>query len=120
MKDVERERAERLARSAAGAAMDGDVKAGAREAAKATKSFIPGEGRSAKESFVVSFTPEQKELIKAMIGNASTPMEIERIEDCVKRGEFPQLNENKENSEKLNQNECNSHEESKKIEINSQ
>ena len=85
--------------SAAGAAMNGDVKAGAREAAKATNSFIPGEGRSAKESFVVSFTPEQKEQIKIMIANASTPIEIERIEDCVKRGEFPLINEKKETSE---------------------
>ena len=42
-----------------------------------------------KESFVVNFTKEQKLEIKNMIANASSPAEIERIEACVKKGEFP-------------------------------
>lgn len=38
---------------------------------------------------MVNFTPEQKAKIKEMIANASSPAEIERIEECVKRGDFP-------------------------------
>lgn len=84
--------------SSAGAALEGDVQIEAREAASAAsndandqnvKTFTPGEGVSAKESFVVNFTKEQKLEIKNMIANARSPAEIERIEECVKRGEFP-------------------------------
>lgn len=76
--------------SAAGAALESDVQIEARDAkSNKTKTFNPGEGTSAKEAFVANFTPEQKAAIKEMIANASTPAEIERIEDCVKRGIFP-------------------------------
>ena len=89
MKEAERDKAKRLAMSAAGAALEGDVKFEAREAAESAKTFTPGEGKSAKESFITNFTPEQKSQIRDMIANASSPAEIERIEASVKRGEFP-------------------------------
>lgn len=97
VKQAERDRAGRLAKSSAGAALEGDVEAEAREAAKSTSSmtttrtFTPGEGRSAKESFVANFSPQQKEQIRDMIAGAKTPGDIERIEECVKRGEFPSV-----------------------------
>mmetsp|Transcript_15880 Transcript_15880/g.23881 ORF Transcript_15880/g.23881 Transcript_15880/m.23881 type:complete len:251 (-) Transcript_15880:202-954(-) len=98
IKDAERAKAQRLAMSSAGAALEGDVQVEAREAAATTnanksdvKTFTPGEGQSAKESFVVNFTKEQKIEIKNMIANANSPAEIERIEQCVKRGEFPSV-----------------------------
>jgi hypothetical protein len=96
VKQSEREKANRLARSAAGAALESDALIEARDSNAQSKTFIPGEGKSAKESFVVNFTPEQKAKIKEMIANASSPMEIERIEECVKRGEFPGDNDNAE------------------------
>lgn len=77
----ERERAQRLARSAAGAALEQDV---AKE-----KTFVPGEGRSAQESFATSFTAAQKEAIRQMVANAKSPQEIEEIELSVQRGIFP-------------------------------
>jgi len=94
VKQAERDRAKRLAMSSAGAALEGDVNAEAREAAKSrttssAKTFTPGEGLSAKESFVANFSPEQKAQIKNLIACAKSPADIERIEECVRRGEFP-------------------------------
>jgi len=94
IKQSERDRAERLANSAAGAALDGDVKYEAREAATASdangiKTFIPGQGSTAKQSFVTNFTPQQKETIRNMIADADSPHVIELIEKCVKKGQFP-------------------------------
>lgn len=83
---TERDRAERLAKSAAGAALEKDVHLEAREPAK---TFVPGEGHSAEESFATSFTPEQKEQIRQMVANAKSPAEIEQIELSVQRGVFP-------------------------------
>ena len=83
----EREKAERLANSAAGAALESDVQGEGKNAK--TKTFVPGEGESAQESFVISFTPEQKEQIRQMVANASSPAEIEAIEASVSRGVFP-------------------------------
>ena len=37
----------------------------------------------------MNFTKEKKLEIKNMIANARDPAEIERIEECVKRGKFP-------------------------------
>ena len=102
IKDAERAKAQRLAMSSAGAALEGDVQIEAREAAaeaakneinNTIKTFTPGQGQgqSAKESFTVNFTKEQKVEIKNMIANASSPGEIERIEECVRRGEFPTM-----------------------------
>ena len=99
---TERERAERLANSAAGAALESDVQAEAKtigaggisgssisSSSGATKTFVPGEGESAKESFVVSFTKEQKQEIRELVANAKSPAEIDEIERSVKRGIFP-------------------------------
>jgi hypothetical protein len=83
----EREKAERLANSAAGAALESDVQGEGKNAK--TKTFVPGEGESAQESFVISFTPEQKEQIRQMVANASSPADIEAIEASVSRGIFP-------------------------------
>ena len=96
VKEAEREKAKRLAMSAAGAALESDVRLEARNAAAAAssassgaKTFIPGEGRSAEESFTTQFSKEQKEQIRKMVAEASSPEEIERIEASVKRGVFP-------------------------------
>ena len=77
----DRDRAQRLAKSAAGAALEKDV--------QQEKTFVPGEGRSAEESFATSFTPAQKEEIRQMVANAKSPAEIEEIELSVQRGIFP-------------------------------
>lgn len=89
IKKSEREKATRLAKSAAGAALESDVQIEAREAATKTLTFVPGAGKSAKESFTTNFTPEQKAQIREMVANAKSPSEIEEIENSVKRGEFP-------------------------------
>jgi hypothetical protein len=89
VKDEERERAMRLAKSAVGAALEGDVQAEAREAA--TKTFTPGEGQSTKTAFTINFTQEQKLIIKEMIATAKNPVDIEYIKNCVNRGEFPSM-----------------------------
>mmetsp|Transcript_25790 Transcript_25790/g.36152 ORF Transcript_25790/g.36152 Transcript_25790/m.36152 type:complete len:294 (+) Transcript_25790:119-1000(+) len=87
VKQAEREKAERLAKSAAGAALESDVKLEAREAE--SKTFVPGQGKTAEESFKSSFTSEQKDQIRKMVENASSPAVIEQIEDSVQRGVFP-------------------------------
>ena len=53
------------------------------------KTFTPGEGESAEESFAVNFTPEEKEQIRQMVANAESPTEIEEIERSVQRGVLP-------------------------------
>ena len=92
---AERDRAERLASSAAGAALESDVQEEGRQA----KTFTPGEGESAEESFVVNFTPEEKERIRQMVANAKSPQEIEEIERSVKRGILPQVGNGKRPAE---------------------
>jgi len=87
----ERQKAQRLAKSAAGAALESDVQGEAREAAKnGVKTFEPGEGGSAEESFVTNFTQEQKDQIRQMVANASSASQIEDIENSVKQGIFPE------------------------------
>lgn len=85
---TERGRAKRLASSAAGAALESDVQ----DEAGKQKTFTPGEGASAEESFVVNFTAEEKEQIRQMVANANSPAEIEEIERSVQRGVFPKNN----------------------------
>jgi hypothetical protein len=75
-----------LANSAAGAALEEDVQ---QEKDTTAKTFVPGEGRSAEESFVTNFTPEQKEVIRQMVASAASPAEIEAIESSVRRGVLP-------------------------------
>lgn len=100
IKQSERDRAKRLASSAAGAAMEADAKIEAREAAVAisetnydynenNNTFEPGEGKSAEESFATQFSVEQKAKIREMVSNAASAEEIDRIESLVKRGIFP-------------------------------
>ena len=84
---TERERAERLANSAAGAALEADVQV------EGSKTFVPGEGKTAEESFVTNFSPEEKERIREMVANAKSPAEIEEIERSVRRGILPKLAE---------------------------
>lgn len=96
IKQSEKDKAKRLSLSAAGAALEGDIRIEARDAAAKAKTFTPGEGASTKDSFMVNFTKEQKDKIKEMILNASSPAEIERIEECVQRGEFPAPGDNVE------------------------
>lgn len=92
VKQAERDRAKRLSQSAAGAALEGDVQLEARQSKDTTTTeptFHPGEGNSAQESFVTQFTSQQKMNIRAMIANATSPAEIERIEASVKKGIYP-------------------------------
>lgn len=89
----ERDRAQRLANSAAGAALESDIQQEAKSTT--TKTFVPGEGESAEESFVTSFTPEQKATIRDMVANAKSPAEIDEIERSVRRGIFPTLLDNR-------------------------
>ena len=114
VKQNERDRAQRLASSAAGAAMEADARLEARAAATASfasimngddtlvsasggsyangstnNTFEPGEGKSAEESFVTQFTMEEKTKIRDMVTNAASAEEIDRIENLVKRGIFP-------------------------------
>ncbi len=81
----ERDRAKRLAGSAAGAALESDIL----DESKRQKTFTPGEGASAEESFVVNFSAEEKEQIRQLVANASSPEEIEEIERSVQRGVLP-------------------------------
>ena len=115
VKQSERERARRLASSAAGAAMEADARLEAIAAAAAipstlmdedgalvvgayasagtgengTNTFEPGEGKSAEESFATQLTVEEKTIIRDMVANAASAEEIDRIERLVKRGIFP-------------------------------
>jgi len=112
VKQTERDRAQRLASSAAGAAMEADARLEARAAAadissatdgavasgthadgsrgdNGTNTFEPGEGKSAEESFATQFTAEEKTRIRDMVANAASAEEIDRIESLVKRGVFP-------------------------------
>jgi len=84
---AERDRSRRLASSVAGAALESDIQ----DEVGKQKTFTPGEGESAEESFAVNFTPEEKEHIRQMVTNAKSPMEIEEIERSVKRGILPKM-----------------------------
>jgi hypothetical protein len=90
---TERDRAERLANSAAGAALESDVQDEGRNysssSGSAAKTFTPGVGNSAEESFVVNFTPDEKERIRLLVANAKSPHEIEEIERSIRRGVLP-------------------------------
>lgn len=83
---AERDKSRRLAQSAAGAALESDVQ---QEAAQQQRTFTPGEGQSAAESFQTLFTAEQKEQLRRMVANAKSPQEIEQIEASVQKGIFP-------------------------------
>ena len=80
---TERDRADRLAKSAAGAALEADIQG------ETSKTFVPGEGLSTEAVIATSFTPEEKEQIRQLVANASSPAEIEEIEQAVQRGVLP-------------------------------
>lgn len=87
---TERERAERLAQSAAGAALESDVQVEARQ--QKAKTFVPGEGldEDNSKSFVVAnFTEEEKLQIRELLAEAKTAKEMEEIERSVRRGVLP-------------------------------
>lgn len=107
IKQVEREKAQRLAKSAAGAAMEADARLEARNASSMSiptessvtlgseaKTFEPGEGKSAEESFATQFTAEEKNKIRDLVANATSAEDIDRIESMVKRGVFPGHSDN--------------------------
>lgn len=104
----ERETAARLARSAAGAALESDVQ---REWYSITndkddntaggdynnvKTFIPGEGilslgdENGTPSKATAFTAEQKQQIRDLLANASSVKEVEEIENSVRKGILPE------------------------------
>jgi hypothetical protein len=87
---TERDRAERLANSAAGAALEADVQGEQQSSSSSSaKTFVPGEGLDAQKTFTAIFTTEEKEQIRELVANASSPAEIEEIELSVKRGVLP-------------------------------
>lgn len=111
VKQSERDRAQRLASSAAGAAMEADCRLEARAAASAipddgavaaeaynggneANTFEPGEGKNAEESFATQFSAEEKAKIRKLVENAASAEEIDRIENLVKKGIFPGQTDN--------------------------
>lgn len=90
IKPAERDRARRLASSAAGAALESDVQASL-ATTEAAKSFEPGEAnKNGGRSFVtVHFSEEQKDMIRDLLSKASSAQEIEEIESSVRKGVLP-------------------------------
>jgi len=97
IKPAERDRATRLANSAAGAALESDVASERMSNNTSTsKSFVPGEAvdingdSSGGKSFVaVNFTTEQKDRIRELLANATSVQEVEEMENAVRRGVLP-------------------------------
>jgi U2 small nuclear ribonucleoprotein A' len=87
VKPSERDRASRLASSAAGAALESDVQAEARET---TRTFTPGEDLDVKTAVIVNFTAEEKEQIRVLLAGATTVKQVEEIENAVQRGVLPE------------------------------
>jgi hypothetical protein len=85
VKPAERDRSHRLARSAAGAALETDVR-------EEAKTFVPGQGldgESPSSTASIQFTEQDKEDIRQLLANASSAKELEEIENAVKRGVLP-------------------------------
>lgn len=86
VKPAERDRSARLARSAAGAALESDVR-------QEAKTFVPGQALDGEESRSVAlttqFTEQDKDDIRQLLANASSAKELEEIENAVKRGVLP-------------------------------
>lgn len=92
IKPAERQRAERLVQSAAGATLETDLQEEA--AARRSNTFVPGEGlEEDHRSFTATttFTAEQKGLIRTMLLEASSAKEVEDIENAVRRGVLPKM-----------------------------
>jgi len=91
VKEKERNRAKRLAISAAGAALEEDVKLEYQESEKDLvigTNALNNSTTCMREVFEKTFTNEQQLYIKDMITNASSLEEIESIEKSVKEGNF--------------------------------
>jgi hypothetical protein len=86
VKPAERDRSARLARSAAGAALESDVR-------QEAKTFVPGQALDGEESqgspLTTQFTEQDKDDIRQLLANASSAKELEEIENSVKRGVLP-------------------------------
>lgn len=99
VKPSERSRAERLASSAAGAALESDVQVEAQRAAAGdsggAKTFEPGEGlgdeggHGGRSIAAANFSKEEKEQIRDLLANAKSAKELEEIENFVRRGVLP-------------------------------
>jgi U2 small nuclear ribonucleoprotein A' len=81
IKPAERDRADRLARSAAGAALESDVQQ------ESIKTFVPGEALEEKPA--AKFSAEEKEQIRNLLANAANLQEVQEIENAVQRGVLP-------------------------------
>ena len=97
VKPTEREKANRLASSAAGAALENDLLLEMNSSAENgnTKTFVPGEGLPEEtldlQSYTTSFTKEQQEQIRELLSKAASLKEVDEIESQVKRGIFPKI-----------------------------
>ena len=76
IKPAERAKAQRLGQSAAGAALEEDI-----------KTFVPGEDLPKEGK--ASFTDDEKEQIRQLLANASSSKEIEAIEAAITNGILP-------------------------------
>jgi hypothetical protein len=85
VKPAERDRSARLARSAAGAALESDVR-------QEAKTFVPGQaldGEAQSLPLTTQFTEQEKDDIRQLLASASSAKELEEIENAVKRGVLP-------------------------------
>jgi len=107
IKQSERDKANRLIQSAAGAALELDVQLEKKQhnqnnddddemdTTTTTKTFIPGGGGDDDDDVnmitaaTTSFTKEQKEQLREMVATATSPQVIEEIEASVQKGIFP-------------------------------
>ena len=93
IKPAERDRASRLASSAAGAALERDVQSEQQQQqSNNNNTFVPGDAAadSGGRSFVAAnFTAQQKDTIRDLLANASSVQEVEEIERAVQRGVLP-------------------------------
>jgi hypothetical protein len=82
IKRAERLQAERLANSAAGAALESDVQ-------QQVKTFTPGESQDGT-TMVTLFSAAEKEAIRNLLANATSVEQVEAIENSVQRGILPE------------------------------
>jgi hypothetical protein len=83
VKRAERLQAERLANSAAGAALESDVQQ------QQVKTFTPGESEDGT-TVVTLFSAAEKEAIRNLLANATSVEQVEAIENSVQRGILPE------------------------------
>lgn len=90
IKKAERAQALRLVQSAAGAALVSDVQQQQLNGNSdgIVKTFTPGESMDGS-TVVTLFSAAEKEAIRNLLANAASMMEVEAIENAVKRGILP-------------------------------